>query len=191
METLLQWDRQLFLLIHLGAQNAVLDFIAPLLRNKIFWTPLYAFILFYLWYNVRQWFWPIVFSIVSLAAATDLLSSRVIKPSVGRVRPCNELVLRDQIRQIVPCGAGKSFTSSHAANHFGLAAFLVMGLGFLQGRRRWVWYLWAASIALSQVYVGVHYPGDILGGAALGLLLGWMWSKGFTGYRNKYTTQDA
>lgn len=191
MDALLKLDQDLFLLIHLGAQHPWLDAIAPLLRNKIFWTPLYAFLLFYLWYNARRWFLPVVIAAATLVAACDMISSRVVKPSFGRLRPCNELVLKDQVRPLVRCGSGFSFTSSHATNHFGVATFLVFGLGFLQGRWRRLWYLWAAAIALSQVYVGVHYPGDILVGAMLGTLLGALWSWGFIRYKDRQTALTA
>lgn len=174
MEWLLEWDRICFLGIHLGAQHVVLDWIAPLLRNKIFWVPLYAFIVFYLWFNVRPWFWAILLAVAAVVGVSDTISSKVIKPAVGRLRPCNDPALQDQVRPLVSCGSGKSFTSSHATNHFALAMFFATGLGYLQGRWRWLWFVWAGLIALSQVYVGVHYPLDILGGALLGLGIGYL-----------------
>ena len=72
---------------------------------------------------------------------------------------------------IESCGVGYSFVSAHAANHFALATFI----SFLVNRNNMLitlLYFWAACIALSQVYVGVHYPADIIGGAAIGIIAG-------------------
>jgi undecaprenyl-diphosphatase len=65
-----------------------------------------------------------------------------------------------------------SFTSSHAANHFGLAMFSFLTLRPQIGKWAWLFFLWAAAIGYAQVYVGVHYPTDIIGGAVLGMLAG-------------------
>ena len=91
---------------------------------------------------------------------------------VERLRPCNDLDLAGQIRVLVDCGSGFSFVSSHATNHFAIS-FLLISLYY----RQWKWifplcFLWAFVVSYAQVYVGVHYPFDILGGAALGILIG-------------------
>ena len=105
----------------------------------------------------------------------DFISSGLIKKNIQRLRPCNDPVFREMVHLRLPrCGGGYSFPSSHAANHFAAAVFLAMLFG---RRKRWVWpalFGWAASIALMQVYVGVHYPADILGGAAVGILVGFI-----------------
>ncbi len=179
IEFLLSLDLKVFLAIHLGGQNVFFDFLAPLLRNKIFWAPLYLFILSVVWFNAKPYFWYIVFGAVTLIAATDTVSSKVIKPAVARVRPCNDPQVKIYVRPIVACGSGYSFTSSHATNHFGLACFFIGILGFIQRRFLWLWWIWASVIALSQVYVGVHYPSDILAGALIGILFGLLWIWGY------------
>ncbi|MEZ4983676.1 MAG: phosphatase PAP2 family protein [Saprospiraceae bacterium] len=82
-------------------------------------------------------------------------------------------MLSEPVRQLIPCGGGYSFTSSHATNHFAVAFFLFLTWGRLWKRWRWLLLLWAATIALGQVYVGVHYPLDITVGALLGMTLAW------------------
>ena len=77
----------------------------------------------------------------------------------------------------VHCGGGYSFTSSHATNHFALATFLVIILGPFFKWIRIPIFLWAASIAFGQVYVGVHYPLDVLAGSIVGILLGILMTK--------------
>jgi undecaprenyl-diphosphatase len=174
MEEIIGFDKELFLSIHLGLQNVILDFLAPLFRNKIFWIPLYLFVLSYIWYNARAIFWKVLFAVFLLVSATDTISSKIIKPLVGRERPCQDSEIRLLVRPIVSCGGGKSFTSSHATNHFGVAVFLLLFFKQLGIRHQWIWLLWAGVISFSQVYVGVHYVSDVLCGGILGALIGWL-----------------
>src|SRR5690606_38723202 len=104
--------------------------------------------------------------------ASDTISSKLIKYEVRRPRPCQELTLEPAAITRVSCGSGYSFTSSHAANHFCLAAFLVVVFRTAFGRWRHLWWVWAAWVGLAQVYAGVHYPWDIAGGAVVGLIIG-------------------
>ncbi len=102
----------------------------------------------------------------------DLIASRLVKPNVKRIRPCNEITLTNTIIKRIPCGTGYSFPSAHATNHFAIALFLI-GVFY----RKWKPILplalaWAALIAFAQIYVGVHYPLDTLGGAMLGTCIG-------------------
>jgi membrane-associated phospholipid phosphatase len=77
------------------------------------------------------------------------------------------------IRLLVACPAGYSFTSSHAANHFGMASFFFFTFRHIISKWAWMPFVWAFFIVYAQVYVGVHYPLDVLGGAALGMLIAW------------------
>jgi undecaprenyl-diphosphatase len=106
----------------------------------------------------------------------DQLSSELIKKKVERLRPCRETQLQPAARTLVHCGGGYSFTSSHATNHFAVAVFIFFSWGLCWKRWRWLLLLWAASISLGQVYVGVHYPLDILVGAINGSILGYLGS---------------
>lgn len=172
MEYLIQLDQELFQWVNGQWHAGWLDAIAPLWRDRRFWVPLYLGIAFYAVWRFR---WKGIYFLLALSATggiSDHISSRMIKPAVERLRPCREPALAGKVRSLVPCGGGYSFTSSHATNHFAAAGFLFFTLGAFHRRWRWVWWLWAGSIAYAQVYVGVHYPGDVLAGALLGMIIG-------------------
>lgn len=172
MEQVIAADQFLFELINGQAHNAVLDWLMPIWREKSTWIPLYIALAAFVGYKYR---WQGLYLVLALALAVglaDTVSSKIIKPSVHRLRPCNDPTLKDEVKLLVHCGSGYSFTSSHASNHFAVAAFLSLTLGLHYRRIRWLLYLWAASIALGQVYVGVHFPLDIFIGAILGIIIG-------------------
>lgn len=165
-------DTSLFDFIHHDLANPFLDAILPVYREKTTWIPLYVVMIVLL---VRQYGWQrtgwLLLCIALTLAVADQLAATIIKPWVGRLRPCAGT---DAVRELVNCGGRYSFPSNHATNHFALAT--VLGLTWLRDKAsgwRIAIYGWAASIALAQVYVGKHWPGDILAGALLGALLAW------------------
>jgi undecaprenyl-diphosphatase len=163
-------DRAVFLFINNGLANPVGDFLWPLITDYDRFLPVRILLLL-------LWVWLLVrggvrgrtaaLLIIPLLFASDKLSSAVIKELVARPRPCHQIggvPVIPGIHLLVDCGGGKSFPSSHAVNNFGVATLLTFYF------RRWWWgfYLWATLVAVSRVSVGVHYPSDILAGAAIG-----------------------
>ncbi len=184
LEQIIQWDQALFHLLNGQWQSPVLDWLAPWWRDKRFWIPLYVFIAgFAVWKFRIKGLW-LILALGLTVGISDTLSSRVVKPAVARLRPCNTPELKPGVHLLVHCGSGYSFTSSHAANHFAFAAFIFSTLGVLHRRLRWLWWIWAASVAYAQVYVGVHYPADIIGGALLGAGVGFLVSGLYLRRRN-------
>lgn len=173
IESLLQLDEQLFYFINNGWSNPVLDAIMPYWRNKYVWIPCYVALAGWLIWKFRQKGAFLLLALILTVGIADTTSSRLVKKSVQRLRPCNDPGVKDQVQLLIRCGVGYSFTSSHATNHFAVATFLCFTLGILYRKIRWPLWLWALSIALGQVYVGVHYPLDILFGGLLGSLIGW------------------
>lgn len=172
--SMLEVDRQLFYLLNSEWTNSFFDFILPIWRDKYFWIPVYFFIILFSFFNFEnRSYWFLIFLVASVGSA-DLVSSRLIKKNVKRVRPCNDSNL-ENVRSLVGCGSGYSFTSSHATNHFAVSFFLLGIFGKRFRKVRWTLILWAASVAYAQVYVGVHYPLDVLSGGILGVLI----AKGF------------
>lgn len=139
---------------------------------KYTWVPLY---LFMLWMFIRDHGRrAAVIFLFAVAAITisDQLSVHAFKEVFERLRPCKEPDLQGIVHLVKGrCGGMYGFVSSHAANSFNIALFSLLII-----RRRWYTrsvLIWAAVVSYSRIYLGVHYPGDILGGAALGLLVGW------------------
>ena len=172
METLLYWDTVIFEVINSGWQNGFLDAVMPLWRNKYLWVPLYLLISSFLMINFGKNGAYLVATVLLTITISDTLSSAVLKKQIQRPRPCKQEVLQEEVHLLIPCGAGYSFPSSHATNHFALALVLITTLGKRFSTIKLPLFFWAASIALGQVYVGVHYPLDIIGGAVLGSLIG-------------------
>ncbi len=169
----MQWDTSLMHEINAGWSNPFLDFLFPMLRNKFFWLPLYILSLSWIIYNHRMRHIVVIFFCLFLAVfASDTISAKFIKYQVQRIRPCKEMNMQPPVIERVKCGSGFSFPSAHAANHFCLAAFFISIFSSFLGRWKYLWWLWAALISLAQVYVGVHYPLDILGGSLVGLIVG-------------------
>jgi len=161
-------DRSLFFFIHQTLRNDLLNVVMPFLTNlnqmsggKIFFLTVGILMLALGGRTGRI----VVLVLLLTITISDQFSSRVVKSIVNRERPCHVL---PEVRPLVDCGSGKSFPSSHAVNMF--AAAVVFSYGY----RRWAWafYSLAGVIAFSRVYVGVHYPSDVAGGALIGFLIG-------------------
>lgn len=166
-------DMTAFLKINTEWTGPIGDFIMPLVRDQRTWYPLYAFLLVYVIWKFKWKSLPFILAAGLTVVITDQVSSNFLKEFVGRIRPCHEERLAGLMKlRVGYCPQSGSFTSSHAVNHFGLAAFFFFTLNPYFHKWSWLFFLWAGIICYAQVYVGVHYPGDVTGGALLGLLLG-------------------
>lgn len=166
-------DARLFLFLN-GKHDAFFDPIMYWASNKFFWFPFYALLIFLLirWYRKRSVL--ILVSVAVLITLSDQLASHLIKNLVRRPRPSHAPALAGLVH-LSPAGAGGmfGFVSSHAANCVALTVFLGV---MLAGRHRWLRYVlwaWALLVCYSRIYVGVHYPGDVVAGALLGAALGY------------------
>lgn len=166
-------DEYLFQKINTTYTNVFFDIIFPLIRNPLTWIPLYIFLA--VWMSVRfkkkGLVWVLIFG--ATVAYSDFLSAQLLKSIFERVRPCNDATLSFYIRELIHCGSGYSMPSAHACNHFAMAFFLSITLCKKYAWITYVAILWAACIAYAQVYVGVHYPSDVVVGALLGSIIGW------------------
>jgi membrane-associated phospholipid phosphatase len=172
--TLENWDHYLFHKINTDWTNSFLDHNYPWWRDDTMSYPVYLFLLVFILMNFgwRAWTW-ILFIAINVTI-TDQLSSTFIKNWAHRLRPCQDPAMEGHVRMLLNhCSGGYSFPSSHAINHFGAAFFLHYTLKNYLGKWTYVFFFWAASISYGQIYVGVHYPLDVLGGAVMGSIVGY------------------
>ena len=160
-----------FLLYLNGFHNAFFDTFMFLFSGKWIWIPMYLALAYVLFKNMtpKQAVGCIV-AIALVIVVTDQMSSSLIRHAVGRLRPAN---LENPISDLVHVvndyrGGSYGFPSSHAANSFGLVFFLL----FLMRKSPLpaIMMVWAIVNCYSRIYLGVHYPGDILCGSLVGLL---------------------
>jgi len=165
---LLSFDLSVFRFVNGSLQNVVFDFLMPFLTDLNKNKPALAVILVAL----VVWFFKggrdarlAILMLIPTILLSDQLNSSVIKFIIERPRPCH--VLSD-VHLLVSCGSGFSFPSSHAVNNFAGAVVL----SFFVPRSAWGWFTFAAIVSFSRVYVGVHYPSDVVGGAVVGIACG-------------------
>ncbi len=171
LELLKYYDTQLLLLIN-GHHTIFFDQLMLFSSDKLAWIPFYMLLLFFIFKEKgRKGFLVLLFIGLSIALS-DQTSVHAFKNVFLRLRPCHQPALEGLVRIVNHCGGSYGFVSSHATNSFALIGFLIM---LLAGRKRWLhlslWF-WGVFIIYSRVYLGVHYPGDVIAGSIVGLALG-------------------
>lgn len=172
-EKLEKVDQWLFIQINSGFTNSFFDHLMPFMRNSSVWIPLYLFLAIFALLNFRsRGAWWMLFFVVTVAL-TDMTGNYVFKHNFQRIRPCGDPDFYFNVRLLVDhCSTGYSFVSNHAANHFGLAVFFLITMRPVLKSWAIIGLLWAGLIGYAQIYVGIHYPLDVLGGALLGVIFG-------------------
>ena len=172
MESLSNIDTDLFLYLN-GLHANWLDKVMIAVTQMWVWAPLYLILIYWTVKQYGKRCWWVFLAVGVVVLCSDQLSAHVCKPFFQRLRPCYNPDLQDLIYLPKGMAGGRfGFVSSHAANTFAVAAFLTP---VLRNYRPWlgiVLYLWAFISSYSRIYLGFHYPGDILCGAILGILIG-------------------
>ncbi|HET8860350.1 phosphatase PAP2 family protein [Marivirga sp.] len=170
LETLIELDKELFLFLN-GLHADWLDPIMLFITERNPWIPLYALILFFVIRRLRWQSWSMMLAFALLITLADQASSGFFKPFFERLRPCHEPGIQDLVHMVKGCGGQYGFASSHASNTFALAFFLWFIYRNIYAK---IMIGWAIVVSYSRIYVGVHYPGDIIMGAILGVLAAWI-----------------
>ena len=172
MEALSTIDSDLFLFLN-GLHADWMDGVMVLITQMWVWLPLYLLLIYCTVKQYGKRCWWIFLAVALVVLCSDQLSAHVCKPLFQRLRPCYNTDLQGLIHLPKGMAGGQyGFVSSHAANTFAIAAFLTAAL---HKNYKWmgvVLYLWAFISSYSRIYIGYHYPGDILCGAVLGILVG-------------------
>jgi len=165
-----RFDQQLFLFIN-SSNSPFFDHFMYAISGRLIWVPLYLAILIYLGIKYKRKFLIILIFIILAATLADQ-SSVIVKNIFHRLRPCHEPTIIGIVHLVNgECGGVYGFVSSHATNCFDVA---LLSLLFIKKR----WYtisiiFWAGIIGYSRIYLGVHYPGDVICGSFLGAFIGW------------------
>jgi undecaprenyl-diphosphatase len=170
IEVLNRIDQQWLLWLN-GHNSTFFDHVMYFISGKYEWIPLYAVILgFIIWKYRWKSLW-IILAVVVLITLSDQIAN-LLKSGIKRPRPCRDHEIGHLVHLVNNyCGGAFGFVSGHAANSFALATFVS-----LLFRKKWVTtglLIWAVLLSYSRIYLGAHYPGDVICGALLGLLLGW------------------
>ena len=172
LESLKSIDTSLFLFLN-GLHSAFFDQVMWLASGRFTWIPLYALLLWLLFGEHRKHYWLVLLSIILMIVLSDQLCN-LFKETFMRLRPSNEPSLINLVHIVNGYTGGfYGFYSGHASNSFAVALFAI---GMLKRFRNFLvpgMISFAVLVSYSRIYLGVHYPGDVLTGAITGSLIGW------------------
>ena len=168
IDTIVEIDKQIMVFFNKTISNPIFDFIMPIITNQNFLVFSGLILIGYLAYFGGKRGRITIVVLLIAASFSDAICFQVIKPWVGRIRPSHEFY--DYINVLVSKGGKYSFPSNHAANSFVFATVL----SYFYNKNKTFLYILASSIAFSRVYVGVHYPLDIVFGSIIGYTISWV-----------------
>ena len=169
MEEIILEDKQAMIFLN-NLGSSTFDPFWILVSEKWFWIPLYVIFLYFLYknFNKKSLFYILLFVALGITASDQI--ANIFKFGFERLRPCHDPSLEGLLRE-VKCGGKFGFYSAHPSNSFFVATYLTMLLGKKIKQLPYFLFVWAAIVAYSRVYLGMHFPGDIIVGAIMGILL--------------------
>jgi undecaprenyl-diphosphatase len=184
MDQLLQLDRNILIFLNnLGSEQ--FDFLWLMITKKPYWTPFYLILAYFIYkkLGVKNFLIIIVFVAILLTIGNELVE--FFKNNVKRLRPCNDPEVKDLIR-VVHHSKSFSFFSGHATNSISTMVFVYL---ILKKHYKYAYlvFLYPLIFAYSRIYLGVHFPSDILTGYLVGALLGFLCFKSYDWFMSRKT----
>lgn len=160
-------DVAVFRFINGTLSNPVTDKLMPFITDVTHWYLVYVLLWFIILFKGGKYRIGLAIGMILLVTISDQISSNLLKNLIERARPCKVL---ENVHLLVTCTDSFSFPSSHAVNNFAAAMFF----SFFYRNLKWILFSVATLMALSRIFVGVHYPSDVVGGALIGILIGYI-----------------
>lgn len=173
LEQLIQWDKDVLIFLN-GFHHTILDPIMILITKTVFWIPLYVLLIYFLFKNYQRNAWFFLIGAIITIILSDQITSSIMKPFFARLRPSHDPSINHLLHLVNDYRGGLyGFASSHASNSFAVAMFIWLSL---RTTYKWIGliFIWAFVMTYTRIYLGVHFPGDILVGAVIGLFCGWL-----------------
>ena len=168
INTIVEIDKNLMVFLNKTLSNPIFDILMPIITNQKFLTIIGVILILYLGFYSGKRGKITLIVLIFAAGISDAICAQIIKPWVGRIRPSHEFI--EYINLLVSKGGKWSFPSNHAANSFAFATVL----SYFYDKNKTMIFSIASVIAFSRVYVGVHYPLDIIFGSLLGYTVSWI-----------------
>jgi len=176
MDKIIELDKRLLLFLN-GFHTDSIDPVMLLITKTEFWTPLYLIIIYFIFKKYNTEGWLVLAGAAIAILLSDQITSSLMKPFFERLRPSQDPTLQGLVHLVDGYKGGLyGFASSHAANTFS-TAMLVWLVFKKQVNWSWIIFIWASLMTYTRIYLGVHFPGDILVGGIIGI------GCGYTGYR--------
>lgn len=169
MDLLYSFDLAIFYFFNHTISTGFLDKFFSIITDVTKWYIAYAILLGIAFFKGGRRGKIAVIGLILLIIVTDQTGYRLLKETIERVRPCNAL---SDVLTPIGCSGGFSFPSNHALNNFAAAVFLLR----LFPNYKWVFLIVATLVSMSRIYLGVHYPSDVVGGAIIGIIFGYLFS---------------
>lgn len=169
IDNLISGDQALFLWLN-GFNNSFWDPVMACITNKYTWIPIYLLLLIKIVRTYGRTGWIYFSAMVVAVLLADFITSGIMKPYFERPRPCHDPVIGHLVHQVTGCGGRFGFASSHASTSFAVITSLWLFTRHQLPWMKWL-FIWTLIYSYSRIYVGVHYPGDILVGAIVGILV--------------------
>ncbi len=160
-------DVAVFHFINGTLANPITDKLMPFITDVKNWYLTYVLLWFIILFKGGKYRVGLAIGMILLVVVSDQISSTLLKHLFERPRPCKVL---ENVRLLVGCTDSYSFPSSHAVNNFAAAMFF----SYFYKHLKWILFSVASLMALSRIFVGVHYPSDVIGGALIGLVIGYV-----------------